>query len=65
MGKSVNQGMQLILNEIKMTQRFNCPSWAMLKNKKKKKVIKHFVTHDEKQIGAQPNSANFLQAKFS
>lgn len=30
-----------------------------------KKVNKHFVIHDEKQIGAESNSANFLQAKFS
>lgn len=30
-----------------------------------KKVNKHFVIHDENQIGAESNSANFLQAKFS
>lgn len=30
-----------------------------------KKVNKHFVIHDENQIGVESNSANFLQAKFS
>jgi len=32
---------------------------------KKKKENKHFVTHDENHTGAESNSANFLQAKFS
>lgn len=59
LGKSVNQGLKLIWNKSKMTQGFNCPGWV-----KGKKVNKHFVIHDGKQIGASPMLQTFFRQNF-
>lgn len=52
----MNQGIKLIWNKSKMTQGFNCPGWA-----KWKKVNKHFVILDGKQIGASPMLQTFFR----